>query len=111
MENAMFNRSASVDREVSKSRGAGRSSVFAGILTATVLFLSLNREALAEDSPPEPSGHVLLYTDNTPGAIVYAHGHLWAANRQNYDVHVVTNVDDFVSALPTMSWNYYSDIE
>jgi len=78
----------------------------AGLLTVVAVACSLNRPAHSEDPPPEPAGHVLLYTDNTPGAVVWAHADLWAANGQGYEVQIVTNVEAFKSAIPSRNWRY-----
>lgn len=82
--------------------------VFAvGLVATLVMACSANRHALGQNPPPPtPSGHVLLYTDNSPGAIVWAYAHLWAAHRQNFDVHVVTSTSAFESALPSKAWNH-----
>ena len=63
-------------------------------------------QTVQADDPPAPAGRVLLYTDNTPGAMAWAHAHLWGAHAGNYDVQVVTNHAAFIAALPTHGWKF-----
>ena len=77
-------------------------SLFAGAVIVAIAFFSHAAQVRAG----EPAGSVLLYTDNTPGAIIYANGHVGAANRQNFDVQVVTSISALETALPAKSWKY-----
>lgn len=71
---------------------------------AAVLTHLPSPRAVADD--PTSIGQVLLYTDNSPGALLLANGHMTAARRLGYDVYVRTSTQEFVDMLPTYHWNY-----
>lgn len=64
-----------------------------------------SRTSRSDPPPPHPEGYVLIYTDNTPGALLWAYGYLWAVNANNHEVQVVTSVSSFENTLPQRNWS------
>lgn len=71
---------------------------------AVVLVVVLTCIGAARAAAPLLGTDVLIYTDNSPGAIVWAAPYVQATNAIGYHVEIVTSESDFREKIPTKSW-------
>lgn len=53
---------------------------------------------------PSPSNDVLIFTDNTPGTMLWAWPQMQVALQDGNTVHAVTTVAEFITQLPAKNW-------
>ncbi|MBX3396109.1 MAG: hypothetical protein KF841_12165 [Phycisphaerae bacterium] len=75
------------------------------IVVCFSLACSLGTAVHGDEAPNGPAKRILLYTDNTPGAMVWSYAHAWSAYHANVDVQIVTSQSSFIDTLPAFAWD------